>query len=266
MEGWGQVAPYNADITARVLHRQIAPHALGHDADDIEGLVALIPEREHKFPGSYLFRALAGLDTALWDARGKRAEGVRLRAARGAPRPFPVYASSMRRDIEPEPRSTGSSACGSSTAIRRSSSGSGRNAATTGTYGPGEPRRSFPPFATRSVTASACSSMRTAATRRPRRSRSGACWRPTGCATSRSRARTGSSSGRASAGVAQPRRGRRRAGLPAEQWRRMIDMRAVDVVQPDVCYLGGLTRTLRVARMAEDAGLPCRLIRRTSRS
>jgi L-alanine-DL-glutamate epimerase-like enolase superfamily enzyme len=41
------------------------------------------------------------------------------------------------------------------------------------------------------------------------------------------------------------------------QWRRIIDMRAVDVVQPDVCYLGGLTRTLRVARMAEDAGLPC---------
>jgi L-alanine-DL-glutamate epimerase-like enolase superfamily enzyme len=37
----------------------------------------------------------------------------------------------------------------------------------------------------------------------------------------------------------------------------MIAMRAVDVVQPDVCYLGGLTRTLRVARMAEDAVLPC---------
>jgi L-alanine-DL-glutamate epimerase-like enolase superfamily enzyme len=40
-------------------------------------------------------------------------------------------------------------------------------------------------------------------------------------------------------------------------WRRMIDLRAVDVVQPDVCYLGGLTRTLEVARMAQQAGLPC---------
>ena len=39
-------------------------------------------------------------------------------------------------------------------------------------------------------------------------------------------------------------------------WTRMIDMRAVDVVQPDVCYLGGLSRTLRVVRMAEAAGLP----------
>ena len=31
-------------------------------------------------------------------------------------------------------------------------------------------------------------------------------------------------------------------------WRRIIGMRAVDVVQPDVCYLGGLTRTLRSPR------------------
>ena len=34
-------------------------------------------------------------------------------------------------------------------------------------------------------------------------------------------------------------------------------MRAVDVVQPDICYLGGLSRTLRVAKMAQEAGLPC---------
>src|SRR5437868_2659781 len=40
-------------------------------------------------------------------------------------------------------------------------------------------------------------------------------------------------------------------------WRRMIDLRAVDIVQPDVCYLGGLTRTLEVAALARDAGLPC---------
>ena len=41
------------------------------------------------------------------------------------------------------------------------------------------------------------------------------------------------------------------------QWRRIIAMRAVDIVQPDVCYLGGLTRTLTVARMAQEAGLVC---------
>jgi L-alanine-DL-glutamate epimerase-like enolase superfamily enzyme len=37
----------------------------------------------------------------------------------------------------------------------------------------------------------------------------------------------------------------------------MIGMKAVDIVQPDICYLGGLTRTLRVADMADKAGLPC---------
>lgn len=40
-------------------------------------------------------------------------------------------------------------------------------------------------------------------------------------------------------------------------WRRIIETRAVDVIQPDVCYLGGLTRTLRVAKMGADAELPC---------
>jgi L-alanine-DL-glutamate epimerase-like enolase superfamily enzyme len=68
--GWGQVAPYYADITAQVLHRQVAPYALGQSALDIDYLVDIIPEKEHKFPGSYLRRALGGLDTALWDLRG----------------------------------------------------------------------------------------------------------------------------------------------------------------------------------------------------
>jgi L-alanine-DL-glutamate epimerase-like enolase superfamily enzyme len=40
-------------------------------------------------------------------------------------------------------------------------------------------------------------------------------------------------------------------------WKRMIDMRAVDVVQPDIMYMGGLSRTLEVARFAAAAGLPC---------
>ena len=40
------------------------------------------------------------------------------------------------------------------------------------------------------------------------------------------------------------------------QWRRMVETRAVDVVQPDVCYIGGVTRALRVVEMARDAGLP----------
>jgi L-alanine-DL-glutamate epimerase-like enolase superfamily enzyme len=40
-------------------------------------------------------------------------------------------------------------------------------------------------------------------------------------------------------------------------WRYTIGLRCVDIVQPDVMYMGGMNRTLRVAKMAADAGLPC---------
>src|ERR1041384_294539 len=102
-QGWGQVANYNSDISALVLHRQVAPWAFGHDAFDTEGLVSAIPEREHKFPGSYLFRAIGGLDTALWDLRGKLEGKSVCELLGGRPRPFPVYASSMKRgEITPK--------------------------------------------------------------------------------------------------------------------------------------------------------------------
>ena len=39
-------------------------------------------------------------------------------------------------------------------------------------------------------------------------------------------------------------------------WQRMINMRAVDIVQPDILYLGGISRTLRVVEMAKKANLP----------
>jgi L-alanine-DL-glutamate epimerase-like enolase superfamily enzyme len=37
----------------------------------------------------------------------------------------------------------------------------------------------------------------------------------------------------------------------------MIEGRVVDVVQPDVMYMGGVSRTLEVVRLAAAAGLPC---------
>ena len=80
-----------------------SPNAPGADALDIDALVTLIPEREHKFPGSYLMRAITGLDTALWDLRGKLEGKSVCELLGGRPRPFPVYASSMKRgEITPE--------------------------------------------------------------------------------------------------------------------------------------------------------------------
>jgi L-alanine-DL-glutamate epimerase-like enolase superfamily enzyme len=42
-----------------------------------------------------------------------------------------------------------------------------------------------------------------------------------------------------------------------QQWKRIVSVPVVDIVQPDICYIGGLTRALRVASMADQAGLPC---------
>ena len=40
--GWGQTSTYNADITAQVFHRQVAPWALGADALEVLPLIQRI--------------------------------------------------------------------------------------------------------------------------------------------------------------------------------------------------------------------------------
>jgi L-alanine-DL-glutamate epimerase-like enolase superfamily enzyme len=42
-------------------------------------------------------------------------------------------------------------------------------------------------------------------------------------------------------------------------WRHMIDTGVVNIAQPDVCYMGGVTRTLEVAAMAEEVNMPITL-------
>lgn len=101
--GWGQTAPYHTDITATVLHRQVAPWVLGADVDcDLDDLMDLVGEREHKFPGSHLRRAMGGVDTAIWDLRGKLAGKPVVELLGGTPTTLRAYASSMKRDITPE--------------------------------------------------------------------------------------------------------------------------------------------------------------------
>ncbi len=257
-EGWGQISTYNADITSLIFHRQVAPWALGADALDIDALVDLIPEKEHKYPGSYLRRALAGLDTALWDLRGKLEGKSVCELLGGRPGPIRVYASSMKRDITPEDEAA-------RLVLLRDQFGYDafkfRVASECGNDVDEWPGRSeaIVPAVRKALGANA---------------------------TLLVDANSGYSPARAiEVGRMLEDNGVRHFEEPCpyweleqtkqvtdaldldvtggEQdcdltiWRRMIDMRAVDVVQPDVCYLGGLTRTLRVARMAEEAGLPC---------
>ena len=94
--GWGQTSTYNADITARIFHRQVAPWAIGAETSDIGGLITTIEEREHKYPGSYRCRALAGLDTALWDLHGRATGRPTARPARVRPSWWTPTAASLR--------------------------------------------------------------------------------------------------------------------------------------------------------------------------
>ena len=105
-QGWGQVSTYQSDITCQVLHRQVAPWVLGQDtgtaeSDDLDDLLDIVTEREHKFPGSYLRRAMGGFDTALWDLRGKLAGKPVAALLGGSAGTIRAYASSMKRDITP---------------------------------------------------------------------------------------------------------------------------------------------------------------------
>ena len=255
--GWGQVSPYNADITAQVVHRQVAPHALGRDALDLEALSDLVLEREHKFPGSYMCRALCGLDTALWDLRG-RLEGKSVcELLGGTPRPLRVYASSMRRDITPEAEAERlvrlrdrhgydafkvrvGSECG-----HDRDEWPGRTEAIVPTV-----RKALGDDVALLVDANSCYTPKGAIEVGRRLEDHGVCHFEEPCpywelewtkevADALDIDVTG---------------GEQDCELPT--WRRMIAMRAVDVVQPDVCYLGGLTRTLRVAALARTRGLP----------
>ncbi len=104
LQGWGQVSTYHSDIACTVLHRQVAPWVLGKDVSKLSALGDVFDyvfEREHKFPGSYVCRAVCGVDTALWDLHGKLQEKTVCELLGGTPRPLRVYASSMKRDITP---------------------------------------------------------------------------------------------------------------------------------------------------------------------
>jgi L-alanine-DL-glutamate epimerase-like enolase superfamily enzyme len=256
--GWGQTAPYNADITALIVHRQVAPHALGANSDDIEGLVATIPEREHKFPGSHLYRAIGGLDTALWDMRGKRAGRSVCELLGGIPRPYPVYASSMRRDIEPLQEAERFARLREEHGYRAFKFRIGKECGHDEDEWPGRTEAIVP--AVRAALDADAVLMVDA----------------NGCYTPRKAIEVGRML--ESLGVAHfeepcpyweldwTRQVSEALDVDVAggeqdcmlgEWRRMIDMRAVDVAQPDVCYVGGMTRAVEVAEMAKKAGIPC---------
>ncbi len=257
-EGWGQVAPYHADITAQVLHRQIAPHALGRDPLDIESLVREIPEREHKFPGSYLYRALAGLDTALWDLRGNVEGKSVCELAGGSPGPVRAYASSMRRDITPEEEAHRLARLCDEHGFDAVKVRIGKECGHDADEWPGRTeavvervRAKLGDGVTLLVDANSSYTPTKAIAVGHMLESHGVAHFEEPCPyweLDWTREVTEALDLDVAGGEQDWDLG---------VWRRMVEARVVDVVQPDVCYVGGFTRALEVARLAAKAGLPC---------
>lgn len=146
-QGWGQLSTYHSDISAQVLHRQVAPWALGHDEADLDNLLDLITEREHKFPGSYLRRAMGGLDTAIWDLRGKQQGKPVCEILGGTAGPLRAYASSMKRDITPSKKQTDSKNCAMKKALMLLKCVPAQKLGAIKMNGQGAPKRSSQPCA-----------------------------------------------------------------------------------------------------------------------
>lgn len=100
--GWGEGFGFNlVDTTKDALDRLLTPACLGQDAEDIAGLGKMLSRRFHNFGrnGPVTF-GISGIDIALWDLKAQRA-GVPLHALLGPAgrKRVPAYASLLRYGV-----------------------------------------------------------------------------------------------------------------------------------------------------------------------
>ena len=257
-QGWGQLSTYNADITAHIFHRQIAPHALGTAPDALAETLHLISEREHKFPGSYLRRAMAGLDTAVWDFRGKVAGKPVVSLLGGKPGQLRAYASSMKRDITPDDEALRFQKLRDEKGFDAFKWRVGAECGRDRDEWPGR-TEAIVPLVSRALGEGVAKLVDANSGFSPSRAiEVGKMLEDEGIGHFEEPcpywelAQTKLVADALEVDVTGGEQ-----DCEFSSWRQMIDMRAVDVVQPDVMYMGGICRTLEVARMAADAGLPC---------
>jgi L-alanine-DL-glutamate epimerase-like enolase superfamily enzyme len=256
--GWGQTAPFNADITATVLHRQVAPCALGRDIDDLDELVDACFEQNYKFPWSYISRAVGGVETALWDLRGRREGKPVCVLLGGEPKDIPVYGSSMRRDISPKEEANRLMRLRDESGMRAFKVRLGKVCGHNQDEWPGRTeelirtvRQVLGDDVKLLADGNSCYTPDKAIQVGRLLQENGFCHFEEPCPYWELEW-TKKVSAELEIDVAGGEQ-----DVDLAQWRRMVYMHAVDIVQPDICYVGGITRALRVAKMALEAGLPC---------
>jgi L-alanine-DL-glutamate epimerase-like enolase superfamily enzyme len=256
--GWGQLSTYDADISAMVLHRKIAQHALGMDPAHIDTIVDRAIEANHKFPWSFVNRALSGLDTAIWDLYGRIQQKPVVELLGGKLQAVPAYASSMRRDISPEDEGQRLKQLQQQHGYRAFKVRVGRVNGRNKDQWPGRTEKLIPHIrqalgdqaligadANSGYTPDKAIEVGTLMQDHGYYFFEEPCpyWELEWTATVAKALDMLVTGGEQDNDLAQ--------------WRRMIAMHAVDLIQPDILYLGGVTRTLRAARMAEQAGKKC---------
>ncbi|MBQ0804245.1 mandelate racemase/muconate lactonizing enzyme family protein [Sulfitobacter sp. HGT1] len=256
-QGWGQVSTYHSDITCQILHRQVAPHVLDKDTTDLDDLLDIVAEREHKFPGSYLRRAMAGVDTAIWDMRGKQQGKSVAELLGGTPGLIRAYASSMKRDITPKDEAARLIHLRDTQGFDAFKVRAGAEVGRDKDEWPGRTediiptmRRALGDDVDLLIDANSCYSPDRAIEVGHMLQDNGFTHFEEPCPYWELE-QTKQVTDALDIDVTG---GEQDCDLPT--WKRMIDMRAVDIVQPDILYLGGISRTLRVAKMAAAAGLP----------
>lgn len=256
-QGWGQVSTYHSDITCQVLHRQVAPWTLGQDTTDLDDLLDIVTEREHKFPGSYLRRAMAGLDTAIWDMRGKQQGKPVAELLGGSAGLIRAYASSMKRDITPADEAERLKHLRDTQGFDAFKMRAGAEVGRNQDEWPGRTEEIIPTMRRELgddvdllIDGNSCYSPDRAIEVGHMLQDHGFCHFEEPCPYWELE-QTKQVTDALDIDVTG---GEQDCDLPT--WRRMIDMRAVNIVQPDILYLGGICRTLRVVEMARAAGLP----------
>lgn len=256
--GWGQLSPYNADIAALVLHRQVAPLVLGADIEEQEELGNRVIMKTYKFPGTYVCRALVAVDTALWDLRAKLANQSVAQMLGATRRAVRAYGSSMRRDITAQEESSRLVKLRDTKGFRAFKLHTGHNTPLARSPQLVEMPEMVP--AVRKavgddidllVDVNGCYTAREAIGQAPLLQDYNVCLFEEPCPNWELEwtAEVAAALDMTVAGGEQD--------YDLKQWERLVALNCVDLAQPDICYIGGVTRALRVARMVERAGMKC---------
>lgn len=259
--GFGQIAPYHANISALVLHQQIAPRVLGQhveQADQINQLVDMVIREEHKFPGSYICRAVGGLETALWDALGKRQGKSVCELLGGTPKMVKLYGSSMKRDISPKDEAERLLRLHQQFGYEAFKIRIGNNFGNDVDVFPGrteqvvaEVRKALGDQAKIYVDANSGFTPLRAIEVGKYLEQQGVVHFEEPCPYPELEWTK-----QVADALDVPVSGGEQ-DTDLAHFKRMIDMKAVDIVQPDICYIGGIGRAMQVAKMAQAAGIPC---------